>query len=227
MMQGIDKVVNFALQPQEQPKKKTAELQKRCDGVIARYGDFSKFIQTYHPSIQEVTGKNVDRVFTGTAPTLGILDSTYGTISQVLKDDETGKEVRVNCNASALFIATQLHAVQMFCGIKEKKSVAELISVGETITSVFYYLKVSEFCLFCLWLKCGKYGRFYGVIDPLIITNSLQQFAKDRFDHIDKYEKEVQRQQLLEQKPSKTAITYEEFLKRQKDKENEQQQSQF
>lgn len=41
-------------------------------------------------------------------------------------------------------------------------------------------LKVSELLLFFHWLKCGRYGRFYGMVDALFITSALLAFMDER-----------------------------------------------
>ena len=63
--------------------------------------------------------------------------------------------------------------------------------------------------LFFWWFKSGKYGKFYGSVDPMILTSSLKQFVKDRNAIIAKRDSME-----LEKKESewkKIALTYEQW----------------
>lgn len=63
--------------------------------------------------------------------------------------------------------------------------------------------------LFFARFKEGKYGRFYGAVDPLIITNALNDFDHERIAFIDKYEQT----QRANRPPKEGCITREEFDK--------------
>ncbi|MDR1623954.1 MAG: hypothetical protein LBS04_03170 [Tannerellaceae bacterium] len=41
------------------------------------------------------------------------------------------------------------------------------------IRTEYPFLKASEVLLFFHRLKCGRYGRFYGVVDALFITSAF------------------------------------------------------
>lgn len=64
--------------------------------------------------------------------------------------------------------------------------------------------------LFFNRFKQGKYGRFYGVVDPLVIMTALQEFLRERGDEIFDHESEINRQRNLEEKSK--GISYEEYL---------------
>lgn len=44
--------------------------------------------------------------------------------------------------------------------------------------------------LFFVRFKCGEYGRFYGVVDPLIIMEALSDFDDERAFQLDRYANE-------------------------------------
>lgn len=186
--------------------KRSNELQKRCDAVVARYGDFNGFMERFNKDVQEQAGMHIDAVFKGTAPSLALLNQAYG------KD------------SASTFVACHLNVVQNFCGIQKKLTIPELMEIGKVIVAGFFYLKTSELCLFFFWFKIGKYGKFYGCIDPLVVTTALQQFVKERAEYIDKYENEKRMEELQELQKRKNAITYQEY---QKIKENEKRQSKY
>lgn len=189
--------------------KRSDELQKRCDAVVARYGDFNGFMERFNKDVQEQAGMHIDAVFKGTAPTLALLNQAYGN------------------DSASMFVACHLNVVQNFCGIQKKLTIPELVEIGKVIVAGFFYLKTSELCLFFLWFKIGKYGKFYGCIDPLVITNALQQFAKERADYIDKYENEKRMEEIKKLQERKNAITFNEYLKLIKDERQSKYQGEF
>lgn len=51
--------------------------------------------------------------------------------------------------------------------------------------------------LFIARFKSGKYGRFYGAIDPMKITSAMLDYIRERRIDIERYEREqyrIQRQ---------------------------------
>ena len=66
--------------------------------------------------------------------------------------------------------------------------------------------------LFFHRFKTGRYGRFYGTVDPLIITTSLREFIKERNVEIERHEQEERERKAAEHR--KRAIPYTEYLRR-------------
>ena len=56
---------------------------------------------------------------------------------------------------------------------------SQMTQLARVIITEFPYLKVSEIMLFLHRFKAGRYGRFYGAIDPMVIMTAL------RFDFMD------------------------------------------
>lgn len=65
--------------------------------------------------------------------------------------------------------------------------------------------------MFFFNFKMGKYGKFYGAVDPMVITCALREFMDERNCRIDQVENERRRKQ--EEKEMKNAVSYEEYLK--------------
>jgi hypothetical protein len=63
--------------------------------------------------------------------------------------------------------------------------------------------------LFIMRFKSGQYGRFYGTVDPLIITTALREFCKERAVAIEQHDQE-EKQRLREQAAAE-AVTWEEY----------------
>lgn len=127
----------------------------------------------------------------GDYPTLADLRNDYG--------DNTAK----------IWLIPQLYNLSEFCGVKDKLEGTPLEETAFVIATEYYYLKISELMLFFHRFKSGKYGRFYGSVDPLIITTALRDFIRERNVEIDRYE-QCQKQAIYDAEKS-LAITREEY----------------
>lgn len=92
---------------------------------------------------------------------------------------------------------------------------AQFYTIARVITGEYYWLNLAELCLFFTWLKTGKYGRFYGAVDPMRITEALRQFVKERAIDIDSVERERRRRE-IEARPMRDpdAISWDEYQRR-------------
>ena len=70
--------------------------------------------------------------------------------------------------------------------------------------------------LFFHYFKSGRFGMFYGSVDPLVITSSIRQFLKIRNGLIEAEEKKEMEKKRDEW--SKTSITHEEYLRMKNEK---------
>lgn len=112
-----------------------------------------------------------------------------------------------------LWLANQIHNLSEYAGTNQKLDTLQTEEVARMATQEFYYFKLSEFMLFFAYFKGGRYGRFYGCVDPLLITESLQKFKKWRNSTLD-YIQECNKRKELEQRPARDpeCITHEEWL---------------
>ena len=102
------------------------------------------------------------RCFFGTAPSLTRVARVYG--------DEIAES----------WIEIQLHDLSVFAGCKDKMEVEQLESTAKAILYRYGKLKVTELMVFFQRFKAGLYGRFYGVVDGLVITSALNEFLQYR-----------------------------------------------
>ena len=165
-------------------------VRKNC---LTKYGNRQKFLVIFNPDRQTDFCKDIDRCYFGTAPTLGILRTAYGE------------------NMPASWLVPQLTNLSEYCGCKEKLTASQLSECAKIIASMFYYLKVTELMLFFCYFKSGRYGRFYGNIDPLVITTSLRQFCNERGDIYFRHESDMQKKKIEES--MQNSISHEEYLK--------------
>lgn len=151
-----------------------------------------EFLVHFNPDRQRVICQSKEDCFFGDYPTLAALKS-YGS------------------STPASWLMPQLLNLSEFCGCKDKMTVSMIEELADIIAGEWYYLKVSEIMLFLYWFKAGRYGRFYGAVDPLVITTSLRQFVIDRNEAISRKEYEEYKER--REKSMEGAVTREEYLR--------------
>lgn len=159
-------------------------------------------MRTFAPKNTFAYCSDLRRVYMGTAPTLKTLGAAYG---DALPD---------------VWVSTQIHALSEDCGCKDKMTPQQVRSTARTIVAVFGYLNVVELMHFFLLFRAGEYGRFYGSVDGLVITEALQAFVRQRRDRISGFEAEAEAEKRKAQweRQRKYAISYEEWKRRQGEK---------
>lgn len=128
-------------------------------------------MRVMNPSVQQYCAGHQEKALFGGAPTLLTLRHAY--------HDE----------AASIWLMPQLYDLGEYCGVKDKLDKNQMKQLAHVIISEFGYLKVSEIMLFLHRFKAGRYGRFYGAIDPMIIITALRHnFMNEREAAIDKHE---------------------------------------
>lgn len=144
--------------------------------ILQHYGNNGlKVLDYYNPDMLTEKQMDSDSCFFGDHPTLAQLGAKFGN------------------GYPAAWMMAHLHDLSEFCGCKEKLSGRALQQCASTISMEFYWLKVSELMLFFHRFKSGRYGRFYGSVDPLVIMTALRDFCNERGDAIEQHDKEIQR----------------------------------
>ena len=198
--QAIAKVVSSSIQELTGGTKErqtmpsvSPDSQQRTMLVKQRYGSRERFLETFSPSLQLAVGRNEERAILGEAPTLGLLKRTYG---------ET---------TPTQWLMPQIWDLCEFTNSKGKLDGAQGEFLAEMIANEYGYFKVSELLLFFYRFKTGRYGRFYGTVDPMIILEALERFKAER----DQVIKVNEGKQLDKQRDewSKTAMSPQEYCK--------------
>lgn len=169
------------------------DLQRKIMLVRERFGDKKQFLTDFNPMAQIQAAKNPERAFFGTAPSLALLKHTYGE------------------NTPAMWVIPQLFDLCEFTGVK-KMDEQQAEYLAEIISLEYGYLKVTELMVFFYRFKLGRYGRFYGSVDPMVILTALKEFLKERDQEIVRKEAEDREKELAEH--SKNAITPQEYCRR-------------
>lgn len=166
----------------------------------ARYGTFENLLLTFNPGMQRKYCANTERCFFGTAPTLRQINEAYGK------------------NSATACIIPHLYDISEYSGCRDKLNSRQYMELSQIISMEYHYLKITELMLFCYRFKAGRYGKFYGAVDPLVITCSLRDFIVERGVAISRYEQE--QRELREAEIRKNAITYDQYLQMKKERED-------
>lgn len=149
------------------------------------------FMMRYTPDAQRQMCVDEKDCYFGHYPTLAEVNATYG------------------LNVSQAWLIPQIVNLATFCGCREKLDKQQQKDLAFVLATQYYYLKISEFMLFFHRFKAGHYGRFYGNIDPLVITTSLITFIKERNSEIDR--EEQRKRQASQTTPEQRQKAYEEW----------------
>ena len=128
--------------------------------ALTRRESEAELLRRFNPDVQRYCAANVDRCFTANVPTL--------------------RQVRRQYSPATVeaWLDIQLADLVRFCCVKGKDEFTQIVDMlVAVIADNFAYLKLSELLLFFQWFKSGRFGRFYGVMNALVITDALQQFC--------------------------------------------------
>lgn len=169
-----------------------------------RYGPAEQFLKLFTPDLQIAAARNEARAYLGSAPSLEVMAEGYGWQTVIV------------------WLCILIENLNNFTGVREKMPVARQRDLAALILAEYPLLKASEILLFFHRLKCGRYGRFYGMVDALFITSSLLQFTEQRRADIIRYKEEQSRleKNVLPSVDTGKCITREEYFKQKRLKEN-------
>lgn len=111
-----------------------------------------------------------------------------------------------------IWLANQIHNLSEYAGTNQKLDTLQTEEVARMVAQEFYYFKLSEFMLFFAHFKVGRYGKFYGNVDPLVIVEALQKFKIWRNSTLD-YLQEAKQQEEINKRPihNPECLTYTEW----------------
>ena len=139
----------------------------RC---VRTYGEARRFLEAFNPSLQGRTMESEERTFAGRAPELCVVRAAYG------------------LPTARAWLSIQLNDLSEFSGVKDKLTPEQIGQLADVILGQYWYLKVSEVMYFLQLFKGGRFGRFYGAVDAMAITEAMQQFLKERFRVLERLE---------------------------------------
>lgn len=167
--------------------------------LLNKYPDPAQFILDYNPDLQfkliRHNATHSELALNDSIPSLGLLSSTYG--------DATPIE----------WLKIQFGSLNDFAEVSTKIAKDQLSELSEIFLSEYYYINSAEICFFIARFKAGKYGRFYGAIDPMKITSAMLDYISERRKDIERKEREIykiQRQKEIEERGS-NSMSYAEY----------------
>ena len=160
-------------QRQEQSDRKDMQglcrnLSQKVSDLRRRITSLSEFCEKYNPD-RQLQYTDPDEVFKNAdkAATLHDISNAY------------------HENAGATWLVPQLANLSEFCGVRHKITDEQIEHLARLIETQYGYLTVPEIMLFLFRFKAGKYGEFYGNVDPMVITSSLGVFIDWRNKKLD------------------------------------------
>lgn len=190
--------LNFRMITESQPAGQSLSVwqkkQQEVADMQARYGNAEKFLNTFNPDMQVLAARFAERAYLGTAPSLEAVGLGYGEQTVIV------------------WCCIQLENINLFAGVKEKMPVSRQRELSRLLLAEYPYLKVTELLLFFHRLKCGRYGRFYGMVDALFITSALMQFMDERHTETKRYVAARKKEKEMPVENTSAGITYEEYL---------------
>ena len=164
--------------------------------VRQNYGSREQFLTTFNPTAQIAIGrKGKEAHFDGT-PSLAIMRKTYGE------------------NMPTMWLLPQIFDLVVYSNSKGTLNEQQAHFLAEAIAQEYFYLTSSELLLFFYRFKLGKYGHFYGTVDPMRITQALDEFCNERIHALALREKEEEERLRAEEAKNATTINCEEYCQR-------------
>lgn len=154
-----------------------------------------EFLEKANPNRQVKAAQNLSDSIMGDHPTLADINIAY--------NDGQCK------NAAAKWLSVHIGDLSKFTGAKNIDANQQR-ELARIIASAYGYLKVTELLLFFYFFKTGRYGRFYGSVDPMVITCALRDFIKERNIFIEQYERE--QNNLQRERNKQGTMSYEQWL---------------
>lgn len=140
--------------------------------VREQFGNKAEFLTKFNPGTQIAAAKNTEWAFFGNSPSLVIMNKTYGE------------------NMATMWLMPQIFDLVVYCNSKGTLNEQQIQFLAEAIANEYFYLKASELLLFFYRFKLGRYGQFYGMVDPMRVTMALEEFLKERSMEIARRERE-------------------------------------
>lgn len=162
---------------------------------IELFGNAEKFLCTFNPDMQYKYCKDVNRCYIGKAPSLKVISEAYGE------------------NITETWLEIQLRDLSEFAGCKDKLSIQQIEQIAKVIILEFSFLKATELMHFFILFKSGKFGKFYGAVDGLVITEALQEFRQLRRERLWELEQKRAREERARRdaEHAKNAMSFDEW----------------
>ena len=120
-------------------------------------------------------------------------------------------QLRLNCaGLQNSWLSAQITYLNSISGATQMTEMQMMMLVSN-ISQTYGYLKITELMVFFFQLAGGKYGKFYGAVDPMQIMVDLNEFMKYRSVMLDKIESERRSEERNKMLSNPKCITREQY----------------
>ena len=128
-------------------------------------------------------------------------------------------QLRLNCaGLQNSWLSAQITYLNSISGATQMTEMQMMMLVSN-ISQTYGYLKITELMVFFFQLAGGKYGKFYGAVDPMQIMVDLNEFMKYRSVMLDKIESERRSEERNKMLSNPKCITREQYEAQKKQNE--------
>ena len=169
--------------------------------VTSRFNNVEGLITKANVDTQVYFAQREELAMMGDFPTLAEVNIAFGN------------------NASAQWLSVQLADLTLYTGAKNINK-RQQDQLAQIITAQFYWMKITELLLFFHRFKSGRYGHFFGNVDPLVIMEALRIFVAERNDIIHDVEERERKEREAAEQRENPPISYEEWKRIKAEREN-------
>mgnify|MGYP000954032770 FL=1 len=120
-------------------------------------------------------------------------------------------QLRLNCaGLQNSWLSAQITYLNSISGATQMTEM-QMTMLASNISQTYGYLKITELMVFFFQLAGGKYGKFYGAVDPMQIMVDLNEFMKYRSIMLDKIESERRSEERNKMLNNPKCITREQY----------------
>ena len=120
-------------------------------------------------------------------------------------------QLRLNCaGLQNSWLSAQITYLNSISGATQMTEM-QMMMLASNISQTYGYLKITELMVFFFQLAGGKYGKFYGAVDPMQIMVDLNEFMKYRSVMLDKIESDRRSEERNKMLNNTKCITREQY----------------
>ena len=128
-------------------------------------------------------------------------------------------QLRLNCaGLQNSWLSAQITYLNSISGATQMTEM-QMTMLASNISQTYGYLKITELMVFFFQLAGGKYGKFYGAVDPMQIMVDLNEFMKYRSVMLDKIESDRRSEERNKMLNNPKCITREQYEAQKKQNE--------
>lgn len=136
------------------------ECEQQVSNLRKSFQSFEGFAIQYNPDTQVILAADERKAIMDSYSTLDMLDMAFGV------------------NSASSWLVPAINDINMFTGSKNMTD-EQVEKLAYLLAQEYKNIKISVFQLFFYKFKCGYFGKFYGKVDPMVITCALKDFVDD------------------------------------------------